>query len=382
MLKRKIKMMLLTVFSLCLAAVITFNGSVSVSAFSPENVSSKIRAKTLWDGSEIMIVNDDMRELLDMDYFDASWIKTLYTEGEDNYVPTELKLEWEALDGATYYNVRVGTNRNFEMTTERFSVLGGTSVTVRLPLVNTEYFWQVETEVNGEKIVSGLFSFKTANTPRVLYIDGVRNTRDLGGYTTSLGIIRQGRVIRTAKLEGITAEGLKTTKKLGIKTDLDFRSQGEDGQANVSPLGSDINYINIPGAYYAYYTDRPIDKENGKESVKQIMQVFANKDNYPINMHCSFGKDRTGTIAFLLNALCGASKEQLKRDFWLSVYSEAGAVKYEEIDNTYQLFEEMYKYINNKKGRTFAEKTETYLKEAGLTQEEIAAIRTNLLVTA
>jgi protein tyrosine/serine phosphatase len=382
MLKGKMKRILIGVLATYLAVTATFTASTSVSAFSPENVGSKITATTLFDGQEIYIVNDDVREILDMDYFDPSWIKTLYTEGEDNYFPVDLKLQWNEVQGATYYNVRVATDRNFENVTDRFTVIGQTNVSVNLPLVNTTYYWQVETEVDGNKLVSGLFSFKTADTPRVLDIDGVTNTRDLGGYTTSLGVMRQGMVIRSARLEGITSQGLITAKKLGIKTDLDFRSEGEDGQTNISPLGSDVNYINIPGPYYVHYTDRPINSTLGKESMKSIMQVFANANNYPINMHCSFGKDRTGTIAFILSALCGASEQQLKRDFWLSVYSKAGAVKYEEIENTNQLFEETYRYINGQVGRTYAEKTENYLKSAGVTQTEIDAIKANLLITA
>lgn len=381
MLKRRIKSILIGSFSLFLAVLVTFTGSTSVSAFSPENVSSKIVAKSLYDGLEVSIVNDDIRELLDMDYFDPSWIKTLYTEGEDNYAPIDLKLEWEEVSGTNYYNVRIATDRNFENVIDRFTVLGTTSVSVSVPLVNTTYYWQVETEVNGTKLVSGLFSFKTADTPRVIYIDGVTNTRDLGGYTTSIGVMRQGMVFRTARLEEITDKGLNTAKKLGIKTDLDLRSAGEDGQTNISPLGENINYVNIPGAYYALYTDRPIDKDAGKESVKEAMKIFADSENYPINVHCSFGKDRTGTISFLLSALCGASKVQLERDFWLSVYSKAGAIPYEEIENTYDLFNELYKYINKQTGRTYAEKTETYLKSTGLTETEINAIKSNLLIT-
>lgn len=378
--KRKIRTILTSILSVLMVSVTTLTGGTA-NAFSPENVSSRIKATALYDGSEVYLVNDDVREIIDMDYFDPSWIKSLYTEGENNCAPVDMKLEWEAVSGATYYNVRVATDRDFRSVVDRFTVIGKTSVSVSVPLVGTTYYWQVETEVGGNKIVSGLFSFATADSPRMIYIDGVTNSRDIGGYATSLGVMRQGRVIRTARLEGITSAGLVTAKKLGIKTDLDFREAGEDGQADVSPLGSDIKYVNVPGPYYVYYTGKPLDSDSGKTAIKNIMQVFADADNYPVDMHCSFGKDRTGTVAFLLGALCGASKVQLERDFWLSVYSEAGAVEYAEIDNTYELFKETYNYIKNKfVGVTYADKTAAYLKSAGLTQTEIDAIRSNLLV--
>lgn len=376
--KKKSKKLLTIIFSLCMVVVTVLTGSIGVFAFSPTNVSAKIRPLTNYNGNIVTLINDDIRELMDMDYFDWTYIVTLYEEGENNYAPNDVILSWENIPSAGYYNVKISTDKNFKSNVERYTVVGKNSVKVHAPLINTEYFWQIETENDGEKIISARFSFKTADTPRTIYIDGVTNTRDFGGYKTSLGAIAQGKIFRGARLENITKDGLLTAKRLGIKTDLDLRSPGEMGQQNVSPLG--VNYVNVDAPYYATYSDKGIDKQTNYYLVKDVMKVFADKNNYPVYMHCTYGKDRTGTFAFLLGALCGKTDVQLRQDYWLSVYSEAGAIPKEQVENYHDQFELMFNYINGFVGRTLAEKTENYLKDVGLTQTELNSIKSNLLV--
>ncbi len=380
MIRKNNKSFFTVILSLCMVLAILFTGNIVTFAFSPMNVSNKIKPLTNYDGKEVTLINDDILELMDMDYFDWTYIVTLYEEGQNNYKPKDVVLSWQAVSDASYYNVKVSTDRNFTSVVDRYTVIGKTEVKVSTPLTGTKYFWQVETEVNGEKIVSGIFSFKTADTPRTLNIDGVTNTRDLGGYTTSLGKMAQNKVIRGARLENITEDGKVTMKRLGVKTDLDLRSTGEAGQQNVSPIG--VNYVNVDAPYYATYSSKGINEEVNYPLVKEIMMVFADADNYPVYMHCSYGKDRTGTFAFLLGALCGKTDVQLRQDYWLSVYSVDGAIPKTQIENYYMQFELMSTYINGFVGRTFAEKTENYLKKVGLTNSDIASIRANLLVQA
>lgn len=45
------------------------------------------------------------------------------------------------------------------------------------------------------------------------------------------------------------------------------------------------------------------------------LRVFANPDNYPIIFHCRGGADRTGSLAFILNALQGVSEADLIKDY-------------------------------------------------------------------
>ena len=397
------KQMVKTTITCALAAVCLCVGAYNartwtVDAFSALDVSDAIVAKTPCDGETVSLVNESVLELLEMDYFDVSWVQSLYEVGKDNYAPV-ITLSWEAVDNATAYSVRVATDEDFVNVEERFSVLGTTEVKMIAPKANTDYYWQVSAQVGANTIVSDVFSFQTSDTLRTVYIDGVTNTRDIGAKTTALGVMKQGQVYRgaglkwksaasdtyienTPKAYEITPTGIQTVKRLGIKTELDLRSAGETEQDGTSPAGIE-NYVQISSPYYAGGHAEGIDQENNYAAVKAIMQVFANADNYPIYMHCSYGKDRTGTISYLLNALCGASQTQCWQDFWLSVYAESGAIKKENIQHTYDLLVGLHNFINGQSGKTYADKVANYLtKTVGLTNEEIQQIRNNLLIYA
>ena len=64
--------------------------------------------------------------------------------------------------------------------------------------------------------------------PRNLYIDGVTNVRDIGGYASSLvegGRIRQGLYYRGARLDSITDAGKAEMVRLGIRQKIDLRDE-------------------------------------------------------------------------------------------------------------------------------------------------------------
>ncbi|MFZ4395753.1 MAG: tyrosine-protein phosphatase [Kiritimatiellia bacterium] len=54
---------------------------------------------------------------------------------------------------------------------------------------------------------------------------------------------------------------------------------------------------------------------------RRIFGVFADPSKYPILFHCWGGADRAGTVAFLLSALLGKSRENLVRDYELTSLS-------------------------------------------------------------
>lgn len=91
------------------------------------------------------------------------------------------------------------------------------------------------------------------NGPRNLYVGGVTNVRDIGGYTTLSGdTVRQGRIIRCGKLHSsdgtqrISAKGIAQMRDdLGVKSEIDLRkaSSNEYGGVTNSMLGADVNYF-------------------------------------------------------------------------------------------------------------------------------------------
>ncbi|KAI8143774.1 protein-tyrosine phosphatase-like protein [Fennellomyces sp. T-0311] len=47
----------------------------------------------------------------------------------------------------------------------------------------------------------------------------------------------------------------------------------------------------------------------------QTLLIFTNADNYPIHVHCTQGKDRTGLVSCLLLSIAGAPDEVIIRDY-------------------------------------------------------------------
>ncbi|MBP5248471.1 MAG: tyrosine-protein phosphatase [Lachnospiraceae bacterium] len=243
--------------------------------------------------------------------------------------------------------------------------------------IGTKYYWTVTAKFSdGSEATSRVTEYITADTaPRVLYIDGVTNCRDLGGWRTFEGQrVRQGMIIRTARYNDDGKESLNITEKgidtmvntLGVKTELDLR---RDEIRTESALGAGVNYINIPMAGTVVSKIRDYD-----EKLRQVIGVFAVEENYPIAVHCSIGTDRTGLVCFLINSLLGVQENDLYLDY---VFSNFGHIS--SLRKASEIKEQYLRVINGFPGRTLPDRTEKYLLEIGVTQEEIDAIRNILL---
>lgn len=249
------------------------------------------------------------------------------------------------------------------------------SVSVPGLLVGTQYYWQVVTHTADGDNYSQVYSFTTEQSPRAVLIPGVSNTRDIGGYVTEDGAhkVKQGMIYRGATLGNITGEGIRVFHEVyGIKTDLDLRWPTDIGYPweEGSPAGADVNYRNVPGVIYS-------EDHGVGESMAEELAVFADASNYPVYIHCSAGRDRTGTLAFLIGALLGVPEKDLCIDYELTSLS---AKSYDKGDASG--FNKFYDFLTKLKqceGETLQQKAEAYCKEQGVTDEQIQTIRQILL---
>ena len=211
-----------------------------------------------------------------------------------------------------------------------------------------------------------------------LKILGVSNVRDMGGWKVEGGRIKEGLIYRSGNVDAIYPGGKNQIQNdLGIKTDFDLRKAGEGTAGTTSPLGTDVKYVNLGGVYY----NNIIQDELNYHTLVKEFKVLAYEKNYPILFHCAIGRDRTGTLAFLLMSLLGASKKDMYREYELSNFSIAGCTGKSQPITLEKRITRVYDLIDKhgKKDNTFAEKTELFLIDAGVSRKTIKKLKQNLI---
>lgn len=244
-------------------------------------------------------------------------------------------------------------------------IIPGSSATYRFShlFADTTYYYQVTAYTSAGTIISKKGSFKTADTPRILSIDGIYNVRDIGNKNTSYGKkVKQGLLYRGTELDGavekayyITNDGIADMLfDLGIKTDMDLRAETPESK---DALGARVNHY-----YYDMFMYNAIFLENGKDRVRAVFSDLANRDNYPIYMHCTYGCDRTGVVSYLLLAFLGVSEDDCLKDYGLSNM---------QIENIMLVRNRFEAYA----GDDLKSKVTEYLLSCGITFEQLEEIK-------
>ena len=307
----------------------------------------------------------------------------------DMYYPKGLDITWEYNFGTkeggegeeaepiTPLYALVYFSENQDLSDARVYVTAGNSVHIDDTLVNTDYYWQVRAVFEDSSVLSGIFKLHTAHDFRTFGIPGVSNTRDLGGYSVKGGKkMRQGMIFRGANVDGAGAAAKHIMlDELGIRTDLDLRAPGE-GKAGgeYSPLGKDVNYVNISAPLYG-----GIKEEEKQEALAAEIRVFTDEANYPVYFHCAIGRDRTGTLALLLLGLLGVPEDMIQRDYEMSFLSYSGSADKTPVKDMLAQYDYTVNYLKTFNGKTFKDNVENYLKSIGITAEELDKIRSIML---
>jgi protein-tyrosine phosphatase len=171
---------------------------------------------------------------------------------------------------------------------------------------------------------------------RFVSMDSILNFRDIGGYAThgNKKKIRWGKVFRSGKIGTLSARDSIKLNKLGIKTIIDLRPEEEQA---ASPVGyTNAGIIHIPvsngkwdgilaridegrarkGDGIVFMQDLYIQYvEEEKEQFAKALAVFEEKDNYPVVVSGSLGKDRVGFLMALLLAALDIPEEAILNDY-------------------------------------------------------------------
>ncbi len=246
--------------------------------------------------------------------------------------------------------------------------------------IGTPYYVKVENEAGTVKAET----FETSDEIiRNMYVSGVTNVRDLGGYSTAEGVLKQGLIYRGGRLNQndeqtvvnkITEKGIATMHDvIKLKSEIDLRlvENNEVGglTEGVGVLGEGVKYYQCPMSYSGN-----MESDLNNASLKKVFEILGDKSNYPTYFHCSIGTDRTGYVAWLINAFLGVSEEHLYRDYLFSNFGNIGGKRNEgDIKDRYVAT------INSCEGESMQEKTTSYLLSHGITQGQLDVIREMML---
>ena len=320
-------------------------------------------------GDNVSIHTDLQSEYLEDNYFNVAD----YADGTKELSrPLPVTLTWVTDTGSTGLNAdeieyEIKISEFEDLSSARTLTSTGTSCEVYNLKIGTDYYWNVTASDNeNNSYTSAVATFTTESIgPRNLYVDGITNVRDTGGYLTVDGkYTKQGMIYRCGRLNAndspdamITEEGIdEMLNVLGIKSEIDLRETDCNGGIEKSVLGESVNYYFVPMGYGNNLIDDTDDEPN-PERIKRFFEILSDENNYPLIFHCSIGTDRTGLCAYLIEGLLGVSETDLFRDYLFSNFGNIGGSrkantirkKYAYIIKAYEgdtLSEKTYKYLN------------------------------------
>jgi protein-tyrosine phosphatase len=177
---------------------------------------------------------------------------------------------------------------------------------------------------------------------RHIALEGAQNFRDFGGYQTAQGRrVKRGQLFRSGRLNTLSPRDHEIMETLGIQLICDLRRASELAQAPTVwqaapapemlhlPLFGDDNFEGPSSwqqaADQGRVRERMLDVYARlvtlPHSVARYTTLFerlAGGTAFPVLLHCSAGKDRTGVACALILSALGVSREDVIADYLLT----------------------------------------------------------------
>jgi protein-tyrosine phosphatase len=183
-----------------------------------------------------------------------------------------------------------------------------------------------------------------ALTDRRIPLTAGFNFRDLGGIATADGRhVRSGVLYRADALHRLTDDDLDVLRRLGLRTVIDLRTQGEidrHGRIVLADRDEVVHYHlsmfdqvwspeDVPGDDEAPTSDEVGEGylrmlESGGPAVATAIRLLADGETLPAVFHCTAGKDRTGVLAALVLGQLGVADEAIAEDYALTELAVEG----------------------------------------------------------
>lgn len=229
--------------------------------------------------------------------------------------------------------------------------------------------------------------------------DGCFNVRDLGGLTaTASTVTRWGALVRADALDGLSPAGWTALADHGVRTVIDLRNYDELG-LDAAPRPATVTTIHLPldgtedrefwsvwesGPQFGtplYY--RP-HLDHFPERNAAVIAAIAGAQPGGVAFHCVGGRDRAGQITMLLLALVGVAAEDIAADYALSTERLRARYAARGEDDQGPRLESFLAEQGTTAGEVIiailAElDVETRLRDAGLTDQDLTALRRRLV---
>ena len=239
--------------------------------------------------------------------------------------------------------------------------------------------------------------------PRNLGFSATYNFRDVGGYAGLDGrTVRWRRLFRSDALHRIGDADAEAFARLGVRTVIDLRRPFEIERYGRVAERYGVDYRNLvldhvdweevahpeDVVHERWLADRYLNfAEDGRAALLESLRVIADPVQAPVIVHCMAGKDRTGTVCALALALLGVSDEDIAADYALTTAAMNSLTAYlmekhpSAVLGNEHMFDSppaaMLMFLDDL--RALHGTVEDYVREIGLTDQEITSMRGHLL---
>ena len=231
------------------------------------------------------------------------------------------------------------------------------------------YYYKIIANLSsGESMTLCSSAFILSSTVKMFGADELFNARDLGGWTGLDGkTVKYDKLYRGSRVRlnlSESANGLvlsnaaSTLRNLGISAEIDFRGDDEN-KLKTSPISRGTKFLRIANAKDCLGADIL----NGDAFIVALDQIItwlqAGKKIY---ISASFGAERTGAMAFLINGLLGVDEDGLARDYELSSFTSDSLAAGQVWKRNEGNYPAMVSAIKTLEGTTLQEQIYNYFK--------------------
>lgn len=191
------------------------------------------------------------------------------------------------------------------------------------------------------------------------------NVRDLGGWNANGGTVKYGMLYRGGEISAKDRDVL--AGELGIRRELNLRGTETDNTESV--LGSEIYFLR-PQKFPQY----TLNNSNIYNTLKFVFDgVYHNE---PVYFHCYAGADRTGTLAFILEAMLGMNESDIDKEYELTMFCNDSL---ERTRDNPEYYKALIDEANKLEGGTLEEKIIIYALENGFSVGQINDFRRKMI---